>query len=76
MDANRAALTRTMNDVPASDNRNYALPKQIATKKVAVVQCEGFRCLAYRENEAGIWRDVQTGEELPCVKSIVFEFAI
>jgi hypothetical protein len=65
-----------MNDVPASDNRNCSLPKQIATKKVAVVQCEGFRCLAYQEKEAGIWRDVQTGEELISVKSVVFEFAV
>jgi hypothetical protein len=75
-DASATALTRTMNEVPASDNQNCSLPKQIATKKVAVVQCEGFRCLAYQENEAGMWRDVQTGKELPGVQSVVFEFAV
>jgi hypothetical protein len=65
-----------MNEVPAGDSRNDALPKQAATKKVAVVQCEGFRCLAYQEQEAGIWRDIQTGQELRYVKGVVFEFAV
>lgn len=45
-----------------------------AIKNIAVVQCDGFRCLAYREEE--IWRDFQTGKELPEVKSVVYTFSV
>jgi hypothetical protein len=38
------------------------------------VQCEGFRCLAYREGDT--WRDLQTGKELPEVKVVVFTFSV
>lgn len=65
-----------MSDVPVSNSQDSDLPKQALTKKVAVVQCEGFRCLAYRENGTGVWRDVQSGEELPGVQSVIFEFAV
>ncbi|HWD91859.1 MAG TPA: hypothetical protein VG938_05865 [Verrucomicrobiae bacterium] len=65
-----------MSDVPASNNMNHASPGHAATKKVAVVQCEGFRCLAYQDPATGIWHDVQTGAELPGVKDVVFEFAV
>ena len=65
-----------MSEVSASDNQDRDLPRNSATKKVAVVQCEGFRCLAYRENGTGVWRDVQSGEELPGVQSVIFEFAL
>jgi hypothetical protein len=64
-----------MNDVPANDSHRD-LPKQSAAKKVAVVQCEGFRCLAYRDPDTEVWRDVETGAELSGVQSIVFEFAV
>jgi hypothetical protein len=65
-----------MSDVPASENQNQALRRQPATKKVAVVQCEGFRCLAYRDPDGEMWRDVETGVELPSVQSVVFEFTV
>jgi len=45
-----------------------------AIKNIAVVQCEGFRCLAYRDGE--MWRDFQTGKELPEVKSVVYTFSV
>ncbi len=35
-----------------------------------VVQCEGFRCLAYLDVE-GRWRSVYDGRELPRVLEIV-----
>jgi len=64
-----------MSDVPVSENRDRVSHEQdSAIKKVAVVQCDGFRCLAYRE--ADTWRDFQTGNELPEVKSVVFEFPV
>ena len=64
-----------MSDAAAIPGKDH-LPKahDSAIKKVAVVQCEGFRCLAYRDAE--IWRDFQTGRELPEVKDIVFEFPV
>jgi hypothetical protein len=65
-----------MSEVSASDDQDPGLPKHSATRKVAVVQCEGFRCLAYREQETGVWRDVQTGKELLGVQSVIFEFAV
>jgi|GEM_PF-5179536 len=59
-----------MSSVPTSENQDA----QSAANKIAVVQCEGFRCLAYRDAE--IWRDFQTGKELPKVKNVVFAFSI
>ena len=59
-----------MSDLPVSENKDA----QAAIKNIAVVQCEGFRCLAYRDGN--IWRDFQTGKELPEVKSVVFTFAV
>jgi hypothetical protein len=59
-----------MSDVPASKNQD----SNSATNKIAVVQCDGFRCLAYRDAE--IWRDFQTGKELPEVKNVVFTFSV
>jgi hypothetical protein len=59
-----------MNDAPLSDNKE----PHAAIKNVAVVQCEGFRCLAYRDAEK--WLDFQTGKELPEVKSVVYTFSV
>jgi hypothetical protein len=59
-----------MSDRPA----NASKEPHAAPKNIAVVQCEGFRCLAYRDGET--WRDFQTGEELPEVKSLVFTFSV
>ncbi len=64
-----------MSDAAAIPGKDH-LPqvRDSAIKKVAVVQCEGFRCLAYRD--ADVWRDFQTGRELPEVKEVVFEFPV
>jgi len=40
--------------------------------KTAVVQCRGFRCLAYRDKD-GKWRDVAHQEELPDVLEVLLE---
>jgi len=64
-----------MSDAAASPGEDHLLEaRQSAVKKVAVVQCEGFRCLAYRDAE--IWRDFQSGKELPGVKDVIFEFPV
>jgi hypothetical protein len=68
-------MIQIMSDVPVSENKDRV--EQVTnsdTKNIAVVQCEGFRCLAYRE--ADTWRDFQTGKELPEVKSVVFTFSV
>ena len=59
-----------MSDLPVSENKK----PHAAIKNIAVVQCEGFRCLAYRDGK--IWRDFQTGKELPEVKNVVFTFSV
>ena len=60
-----------MSDLPVSENKE---PHAAAIKNLAVVQCEGFRCLAYRDGE--IWRDFQGGKPLPEVKGVVFTFSV
>jgi hypothetical protein len=67
---NPAAVIQTVSDIPAIEKKE----QDPATKNIAVVQCEGFRCLAYRDGE--MWRDFQTGKELPEVKSVVFSFSV
>lgn len=63
-----------MSDSPASRKDDRGAQKtNSAGRKFAVVQCNGFRCMAYSD-DAGKWRDFQTGKELPEVESIVFEF--
>ncbi len=59
-----------MSDLPVSENKD----SHAAIKNIAVVQCEEFRCLAYRDGN--IWRDFQTGKELPPVKNVVFTFSL
>jgi hypothetical protein len=72
---NDVSAVPPMSEIPVGKKEDRLAQKQnSAERKVAVVQCEGFRCLAYRD--AGIWRDFQTGKELPEVKSIVFEFPV
>jgi hypothetical protein len=72
---NEATVIQTMSDVPADEKKDYMTSEpQSASKNIAVVQCDGFRCLAYRD--ADIWRDFQTGKELPEVKSVVFTFSV
>jgi len=38
-----------------------------------VVQCEGYRCLAYRDKD-GKWRSAQGGQEIPKVVRILYHF--
>jgi len=64
-----------MSDVPAADNQErIEQGPSSAAKNIAVVQCDGFRCLAFREADA--WRDFQTGKELPEVKTVIFTFSV
>ena len=64
-----------MGDDSADDEDNGVWHRaHPAIKNVAIVQCEGFRCLAYRDAE--VWREFETGKELPEVKSVVSTFSI
>jgi len=56
---------------PAS--KSHGGPAKSNDKGMAVVQCEGFRCLAYLDTD-NRWRDLQTGKELPQVKEVVHTF--
>jgi hypothetical protein len=67
---NVAPVIQNMSDVPVNSSKD----PNAATKNIAVVQCDGFRCLAYQDGEK--WRDFQTGKELPEVKSLVFTFSV
>ena len=62
-----------MSEVPGRLKKNIGQGQNSAIKNLAVVQCEGFRCLAYRDEDA--WRDFQTGKKLSGVLSVVFTFA-
>jgi hypothetical protein len=66
-----SAAVQTMSDLPASEKKEQ--PSE-GMKNLAVVQCDGFRCLAYRDGE--VWREFQSGKPLPEVKSVVFTFAV
>jgi hypothetical protein len=68
------SVTRTMSDVPASKNVENTVRGQQdpGARRVAVVRCDGFQCLAYLDGE--VWRDFHTSKELPEVKEIVFTF--
>jgi hypothetical protein len=65
-----------MSDLPSNGNTNGGRHGQqhLAIKNIAVVQCDGFRCLAYRD--LSTWRDFHTGKELPEVKDVVFTFSV
>jgi hypothetical protein len=56
---------------PPSDTRARHPDGDAAPETIAVVQCEGFRCMA-RLDEKKIWRNFHTGTELPQVNAIVF----
>jgi len=72
---NEAVVIPTMSDVPAGEKKDQVTNEpRSASENLAVVQCEGFRCLAYRDGEK--WRDFQTDKELPEVKSVVFTFSV
>jgi hypothetical protein len=45
-----------------------------ANELVAVVQCEGFRCMARRDAN-NVWRYYHSGKVLPKVKEVVFLIA-
>ena len=61
-----------MSEVPGKDKKNAGQGHNSAIKNLAVVQCDGFRCLAYRDEDT--WRDFQTGKKLPEVLNVVFTF--
>jgi hypothetical protein len=62
-----------MSEVPGNEKKNDGQGQTSAFKNLAVVQCDGFRCLAYRDEDS--WRDFQTGKKLPGVLNVVFTFA-
>ncbi len=53
-----------------SANQDPHLPR---VGEQVVVQCEGFRCLAYRDKD-GKWRAAQGGQELPKVIKVLQQF--
>jgi len=62
------------NGVPAPENEGPGEQDRSSLEHVAVVQCDGFRCLAFQDSTRK-WRDFHTGKELPEVKEVVFTFA-
>jgi hypothetical protein len=61
-----------MSDAPVNEDSGIGQQQHSAIKNTAVVQCDGFRCLAYRDGD--IWREFETGKELTGVLSVVFTF--
>ena len=59
----------TMNgDAPALDQKDKKREKLPPVAQTALVQCQGFRCLAYRDKE-GKWRSFhRPGEVLGVIK--------
>jgi hypothetical protein len=43
--------------------------------RTVLVQCKGFRCLAYRDS-AGKWRDAQRKNELSNVIKVIWDLGI
>jgi len=62
------------NGVPAPEDKGPDTGERSSLEHVAVVQCNGFRCLAFLDSTRK-WRDFHTGKELPEVKEVVFTFA-
>jgi len=58
-------------DAPAPGKRPERPIKKSPDEVVAVVQCNGFRCMARRDAK-NVWRDFHTGKELPDVQEVVF----
>ena len=54
---------RVMSDVKKQVPRFWKNSKKLPLAAAVQVQCEGFRCLAYRDYE-GRWIDFHTGEPL------------
>lgn len=58
------------NSSESADKSNEKAPKP---GTLAIVQCEGFRCLASLDAN-NIWRDFHTGQQLQGVKAVVVLF--
>ena len=58
-------------DIPAPEHRSDRKTKSPNGELVAVVQCEGFRCMARRDDN-NVWREFHSGKVLPEIKEIVF----
>jgi hypothetical protein len=56
------------NDNSRSEDKSNE--KDFEPGTLAIVQCEGFRCLASLDAK-NIWRDFKTGEQLRGVKGVV-----
>jgi len=55
----------TLNRMVSGDNKSSDAQKEETSPTVVPVQvqCEGFRCLAYRDKD-GTWKDFHTGKTL------------
>jgi hypothetical protein len=51
------------NSIPAPGLQGKEDDKPLAVGEVVLVQCDGFRCLAFRDHD-GTWRDYYRKEEL------------
>jgi hypothetical protein len=58
-------------DNPAPEPRGDRGAIHPNAELVAVVQCEGFRCMARRDAE-NVWREFHSGKVLPEIKEVVF----
>lgn len=65
-------VTQTISEVPATKKGGAGQEPYSAMQNIAIVQCDGFRCLAYRD--ANTWRDLQNGRELPAVMAVIHSF--
>ena len=59
---------RVTNNRPKLDEKNGQLMPR--SNDYVLVQCDHFRCLAYRDRK-GQWRNVFSNEELPEVKEVL-----
>jgi hypothetical protein len=57
----------------SGENQRAGVSSERGVSPVPVyVQCKGFRCLAYRD-EQGVWRYASDGKELPEVLKVLSE---
>jgi hypothetical protein len=47
--------------------------RELRTGEQVLVQCEGYRCLAFRDRQ-GKWRSAPGGQELPKVLRVLQQF--